>query len=350
MRHTTRQYLAALDTETLITVIEGLCGFGGFDVNHGPDPDDGKPIVYGSHHLHGTVTLANVDNAWSIDMDPKKTTTVRIEGDFDKVCDLLSEAVHREINAYEITKMPEDQSSSKVVPKWAETGTARFVCNNLWKPEKNTAIMSLQFDTENNLPPDVQAQELVNNINDTTYFRVRLESVIPADNGCGCMQDPPCKGCKTIPTTGNRSMIDYDMMNYAMGKGVPEVTVRYWKDWLESRNAVLLTPEEFHEFILTREKDIDSTINDSLESKWIHAEPEDYADWLFSFATEHPFTFDADANLRGAAKFIGTMRTNMVILHGYAMEMFHARNDPALLKTALANYNKEYDRQRQQTS
>ena len=137
MRHTTRQYLATLDTETMITVIEGLCGFGGFDVNHGPDPDDGKPIVYGSHHLHGTFTLANVDNAWSIDMDPKKTTTVRIEGDFDKVCDLLSEAVHRQINAYEITKMPEDQSSSKTVPKYAEMGTARFVCNNLWKPEKN---------------------------------------------------------------------------------------------------------------------------------------------------------------------------------------------------------------------
>jgi hypothetical protein len=196
MRHTTRQYFSTLDTETLITIIEGLCGFGGFDVNHGPDPSDGKPIVYGSHHLHGTFTLANVDNAWSIDMDPKKTMTVRIEGDFDKVCDLLSEAVHREINAYEITKMPEDQRSSKVVPKWAETGTARFVCNNLWKPEKNTAIMSLQFDTENNLPPDVQAQELVNSFNDTTHFRVRLESVIPADNGCGCMQDPPCKGCK----------------------------------------------------------------------------------------------------------------------------------------------------------
>ena len=300
MRHTTRQYLATLDTETLITVIENLCGFGGFDVNHGPDPADGKPIVYGSHHLHGTFTLANVDE--------------------------------------------------KPVPKYAETGTARFVCNNLWKPDKATAIMSLQFDTENNLPPDVQAQELVNNINDTTYFRVRLESVIPADNGCGCMQDPPCKGCKTIPTKGDRSMIDYDMMNYAMSKGVPEVTVRYWKDWLESRNAVLLTPEEFHEFILTREKDIDSTINDSLESKWIHAEPEDYADWLFAFATEHPFTFDADANLRGAAKFIGMMRTNMILLHGYAMEMFHARNDPALLKTALANYRKEYERQRQQTS
>ena len=146
MRHTTRQYLSTLDTETLITIIEGLCGFGGFDVNHGPFTADGKPIVYGSHHLHGTFTLANVDE--------------------------------------------------KSVPKWAETGTVRFACNNLWKPEKNTAIMSLQFDTEDNLPPDVQAQELVNNINDTTYFRVNLESVIPADNGCGCMQDPPCKGCK----------------------------------------------------------------------------------------------------------------------------------------------------------
>jgi len=146
MRRDTRQYLASLDQETLIEVIEGLCGFGGFDVNHGPDPADGKPIVYGSHHLHGTFTLANVDE--------------------------------------------------KPVPKWAETGTARFVCNNLWKPKKNTVFMSVPFDTENNLPLDVQAQELVNNINDTTYFRVSLESVIPADNGCGCMQDPPCKGCK----------------------------------------------------------------------------------------------------------------------------------------------------------
>jgi hypothetical protein len=167
MRHTTRQYLSTLDTETLLTIIEGLCGFGGFDVNHGPDPSDGKPIVYGSHHLHGTFTLANVDE--------------------------------------------------KPVPKYAEPGTARFVCNNLWKPEKNTAIMSLQFDTEDNLPPDVQAQELVNNINDTTYFRVSLESVIPVNPdwariidsqgcssmeleedkyACGCMQDPPCKGCR----------------------------------------------------------------------------------------------------------------------------------------------------------
>jgi len=79
MRHDTRQYLATLNAETLITIIEGLCGFGGFDVNHGADPSDGKPIVYGSHHLHGTFTLANVDE--------------------------------------------------KAVPKW-EMGEARFVCNN----------------------------------------------------------------------------------------------------------------------------------------------------------------------------------------------------------------------------
>jgi hypothetical protein len=301
MRRDTRQYLASLDQETLIEVIEGLCGFGGFDVNHGPDPADGKPIVYGSHHLHGTFTLADVDE--------------------------------------------------KPVPKWAETGSVRFVCNNLWKPEKNTAIMSLQFDTENNLPPDVQAQELVNSFNDTTHFRVRIESVIPADNGCGCMQDPPCKGCNTSPTPSrNRSMLSYDHMNYAMGKGFPEVTVRYWKDWLESRDAVRLTPEEFHKFILTCEKDIDSTINDSLESKWIHAEPEDYADWLQSLASEHPFTLDVETNIIGAAKFIRMMRTNMVILNGHAMEMFHARNDPALLKTALANYSNEYARQHRQTS
>jgi hypothetical protein len=260
----------------------------------------------------------------------------------------------------------------KPVPKWAETGTARFVCNNLWKPEKNTAIMSLQFDTENNLPPDVQAQELVNSFNDTTHFRVRLESVIPVNPdwariidsqgcssmeleedkyACGCMQDPPCKGCKTIPTPSrNRSMLSYDHMNYAMGKGFPEVTVRYWKDWLEFRDAVLLTPEEFYEFIRTRESDIQVTIGDCLESKWIHAEPEDYADWLRALTSEHPFTLDTESNLRGAAEFIETMRTNMVILHGYAMEMFHARNDPALMETALANYRKEYDRQRQQTS
>jgi hypothetical protein len=70
MRRDTRQYLASLDQETLIEVIEGLCGFGGFDVNHGPDPSDGKPIVYGSHHIHGTFTIANVDIGCGCMQDP----------------------------------------------------------------------------------------------------------------------------------------------------------------------------------------------------------------------------------------------------------------------------------------
>jgi len=121
MRRQTHDYLNNLPPSVLVEIIQSLCRHSATDVHHGPDPGDGKPIVYGAD-ASGTFTLATVPP--NIDMVKRKAYIFRIEGDLAGVCDSLGDLIF---------------------------------CDS--------------------------------------FELIGVEDVKPKDNGCGCLQEPPCMGC-----------------------------------------------------------------------------------------------------------------------------------------------------------
>ena len=161
MNQEMKNRLLALNPEALVEVIDAICGQMGMDFHFGQDPCDciNNPIfyVYGGPHV-GTFTVLNYDPVQhdkpkhNIDMDKEHEHIVRVEAPYCEMCDTLGEAIETgHITAYEVIQSPALKQKPKEMPKWCEFGSFRFVCNNNLKQKQ--------------------------------------------DNGCGCYQDPPCRGC-----------------------------------------------------------------------------------------------------------------------------------------------------------
>lgn len=156
MNQEMKNRLLALNPEALVEILESVCGYAEIELHFGQDPADciNDPVFYAYEPTRfGSWTVLNYDPLihdkpkYNIDMAKDREHLVRVEAPYCEMCDTLSEAIETgHITAYEVIQSP----ALKPKPKeWCEVGAARFVCNNTLKP----------------------------------------------DNGCGCYQDPPCKGC-----------------------------------------------------------------------------------------------------------------------------------------------------------
>lgn len=230
MNNETYEYIKSLNKATLIEIIEALSLGTGTEIMSGPDPSDGHPTVYAVHPEDGSFTLAHImpesfepsSPKPKIDMDPRNTHVIRIEGDLDGILDSLGELIF--CKSYEVVSSPRLS-----VPKWG-TQEARVVCNNLWKP---------------------------------------------ADNGCGCKLDPPCVGCGEVLDSQGRSSQDEctsipeSHIVFAMTEGgFSRTTAVYWKEWLECYNCVDIEAEEFVQFISERERSVGRLMTHVIHSKW----------------------------------------------------------------------------------
>ena len=113
MNQEMKNRLLGLNTEALVEILESVCRYAEVELHFGQDPADciNSPVFYAYEPHYGSWTVLNYDPV--LHDKPKE--------------------------------MP------KEMPKFAEFGSVRFVCNNNLKQKQ--------------------------------------------DNGCGCYQDPPCLGC-----------------------------------------------------------------------------------------------------------------------------------------------------------
>ena len=161
MNQEMKNRLLRLNSEALVEILDSVCGSAEIELNFGQDPDHytNEPVFYAYEPHCGSWTVLNYDPATddkpkhNIDMAKDNEHLVRVEAPYWKVCDTLSEAVKTaNITAYEVIQSPTLKQKPKEMPKFAEFGSIHFVCNNNLKQKQ--------------------------------------------DNGCGCYQDPPCRGCK----------------------------------------------------------------------------------------------------------------------------------------------------------
>ena len=89
------------------------------------------------------------DEAWNIDMDPAKTITVRVEGDFYRITEMLGDAVGSTITAFEVTSTP---------PQYAED-TPCYACDTHRHNRLNLySVRAIAEDTSETEPRYIMAQ------------------------------------------------------------------------------------------------------------------------------------------------------------------------------------------------
>lgn len=161
MNQEMKNRLLRLNPEALVEILESVCGYAEIELHFGQDPADciNDPVFYAYEEHCGSWTVLNYDPSshdkpkHNIDMAKDHEHLVRVEASYCEMCDTLSEAIETgHITAYEVIQSPALKQKPKEMPKFAEIGSVRFVCNNNLKQKQ--------------------------------------------DNGCGCYQDPPCRGCK----------------------------------------------------------------------------------------------------------------------------------------------------------
>lgn len=100
--HVGKGALDGLDLEQMRSVVHYLLGYSGLTLFREKDSRTGEERVMAYHDCDGSMSVLAVKPR--IDMVPAKTHTVRIEGEYDAICDMLGEAVGCTIDAYEITE------------------------------------------------------------------------------------------------------------------------------------------------------------------------------------------------------------------------------------------------------
>lgn len=198
----------------------------------------------------------------SIDTDPSKTFILRIEGDKGKIFNLLDHAEDLGCDSYEIVDSPAgvDISSHecKEITKQPIKGfyaTIRYYDEDISR--RVFIAQTLDLGEDHPEDPDVfyyAGDHMETSIRLAFSFNPASGNdwyIVPEqDNGCGCYNDPPCKGCvpKTyLPDEPSLSEVpvddDANLLNlfkvYTINDDTSETDPRYIMALTEEGAAVL---------------------------------------------------------------------------------------------------------------